>query len=188
LNSKAELYLQISSKYINHMQELTLAHAHAFFENRLDSLLRKLPPDLKPAWGKMMVEHLAWVIDGAMGNWEVTVVTPEEKLPRVRQFVHSKFAISQNFAHPNMPANGELPPLQTASIEAAIEVFWQKWAEFDAFMAARPDVRTSHVVFGPLNYEEWQFMQFKHVVHHLVQFGLTTLEAEGLQALPPRSA
>ncbi len=174
------------------MQELTLAHTTAFFENKLDSLLRKLTPDLQPAWGKMtahhMVEHLAWVIDGAMGKWEVTVITPEEKLPRVKQFISTNFAISQNFAHPNMPADGGLPPLQTPNIGAAIEAFWQKWTEFDAFMAANPDKRTNHVVFGSLNYDEWRLMQFKHVVHHLTQFGLTTLEEEGLQALPPRPA
>lgn len=172
------------------MQELTQAHADAFFENKLDGLLRKLTPDMQPAWGKMtphhMVEHLAWVIDGAMENWKVTVITPEEKLPRMRQFVYSNFAISQNFSHPNMPADGELPPLKTASIEAAIELFWEKWAEFDAFMAANPDKRTNHVVFGPLNHTEWRFMQFKHLVHHLTQFGLTTLEEEGLASLPPR--
>ncbi|MBI1227484.1 MAG: DUF1569 domain-containing protein [Bacteroidetes bacterium] len=174
------------------MQELTLAHANAFFENKLDNLLRKLTPDMQPLWGKMtphhMVEHLAWVIDGAMGKWTVTVITPEEKLPRMRQFVFSNYSISQNFRHPNMPVDGELPLLNTPSIEAAIEVFWQKWAEFDAFMAANPGMRTNHVVFGPLNYDEWLFMQFKHVVHHLTQFGLTTLEAEGLQSLPPRPA
>ncbi len=172
------------------MQELTHAQADAFFENRLPGLLQKLTPDMQPAWGKMtahhMVEHLAWVIDGAMGKWKVTVITPEEKLPRVRQFIYSNYAISKNFEHPDMPANGELPRLQTAGVEAAIEAFWQKWAEFDAFMAANPDKRTNHVVFGPLNYDEWRFMQFKHVVHHLTQFGLTTLEEEGLQPLPPR--
>ena len=174
------------------MQELTQAQADAFFQDRLDGLLRKLTPDMRPAWGRMtphhMVEHLAWVIDGAMENWEVTVITPEDKLPRMQQFVRSNFAISQNFAHPNMPANGELPLLQTASLEAAIQAFWEKWAAFDAFMAANPGKRTNHVVFGPLNHEEWRLMQFKHLVHHLTQFGLTTLEAEGLQPLPPRPA
>lgn len=172
------------------MQELTQAQANAFFKNKLPGLLQKLTPDMQPAWGKMtshhMVEHLAWVIDGAMENWEVTIITPEEKLPRMRQFVYSNYAISQDFKHPNMPVDGELPPLQTPNIPTAVEAFWQKWAEFDAFMAANPGKRTSHVVFGLLNYDEWRFMQFKHVVHHLTQFGLTTLEEEGLQPLPPR--
>jgi len=174
------------------MQALTLAQANDFFENKMDKLLRQLRPDMQPQWGKLtphhMVEHLAWVIDGALGNWDVTVITPEEKLPRVRQFIYSNYAISQNFQHPNMPPDGELPALQTPSLEAAIELFWEKWAAFQAHMEANPDHHSDHVVFGSLNYDEWRFMQFKHAVHHFSQFGLTTLEAEGLQPLPPRPA
>ncbi|MBO0725855.1 MAG: hypothetical protein J2P52_09665 [Blastocatellia bacterium] len=32
-----------------------------------------------------------------------------------------------------------------------------------------------HPIFGPLNYEEWARMRFKHSIHHLFQFGLIAI-------------
>ena len=58
---------------------------------------KKLTPDMQPLWGSMtpqhMVEHLAWVIDGAMGRWKAIIVTPEEKILKVRPFVYTNYAI-----------------------------------------------------------------------------------------------
>jgi len=31
---------------------------------------------------------------------------------------------------------------------------------------------TLHPVFGELNFEEWILLHYKHVTHHLKQFGL----------------
>ncbi len=167
------------------MQELSLAHANAFFENQLDGLLKKLSPDHQPLWGGMtpqhMVEHLGWAIDGAMERWKATIVTPEEKIPKVRPFLYTNYAIRPHFKHPNMPADGELPALRQPSIEAAVAEFWQRWEEYNQFSKAHPGLLTDHVVFGPLNDIEWRLMHFKHVVHHLSQFGLTTIEEQGLE-------
>lgn len=174
------------------MQELTLTQVNAFFENELGGLMQKLTPDIKPLWGRMtpqhMVEHLAWAIEGAMEEWEAVVVTPAEKLPKTRMFLRTNFAIRPHFPHPNMPPDGELPPLRTGSLDLAIQAFWQRWADFNQFMADNPGKQTNHVVFGPLDADEWRLMQYKHVVHHLTQFGLTTNEEQGLELPPARPA
>lgn len=166
------------------MQELTLAHANDFFENQLAGLLTKLTPDLQPLWGRLtphhMVEHLTWAMDGAMERWKAVVVTPAEKLPKFRLFLRSNVAMRPNFQHPAMPPEGKLPALRRPNIEVAIEEFWLRWAEFDQFDQENPGKLTDHVVFGPLNADEWRLIHFKHVVHHLSQFGLTTIEAQGL--------
>ncbi len=172
------------------MQELTLAHANAFFENQLDSLLKKLTPGAKALWGNLtpqhMVEHLTWAIDGAMERWTTPVITPADKLPQLRRFLTSNIAMRHHFQHPAMPPEGSLPPLRTPSLEAAIAEYWQRWDDFKAYYAANPGMTSMHVVFGLLNEEEWRLIHFKHVVHHLSQFGVTTVEAHGLMLPPAR--
>ena len=34
-----------------------------------------------------------------------------------------------------------------------------------------PAAKTSHPVFGDLDFEEWVLLHYKHVTHHLKQFG-----------------
>ncbi|MCC6725767.1 MAG: DUF1569 domain-containing protein [Saprospiraceae bacterium] len=170
------------------MQELTLAHANAFFENELESLLKKLSPTTTPLWGSLtaqhMVEHLAWAIDGAMERWTTPVITPEDKLPAFRRFLTSNVSMRPHFPHPAMPTQGELPALHTANLEASIAEFWERWREFEAYCEANPNMATNHPVFGPLNPTDWRLIHFKHVVHHLSQFGVTTVEEQGL-VMPP---
>jgi hypothetical protein len=172
------------------MQELTLAHANAFFETQLDGLLKKLTPQTKALWGSLtpqhMVEHLTWAIDGAMGRWTTPVITPADKLPQYRRFLTSNLSMRHHFPHPAMPPAGNLPDLRTPGLEAAIAEFWERWEEFKASYAANPDQTANHVVFGPLNEDEWRLMHFKHVVHHLSQFGVTTVEEQGLVMPPPK--
>jgi hypothetical protein len=172
------------------MQELTLAHANSFFENELGDLLEKLTPADKPLWGNLtpqhMVEHLTWAIEGAMEHWTTSVVTPTDKLPQFRRFLTSNMSMRHHFQHPAMPQEGGLPKLNTPSLEAAVEEFWRRWGDFSAYFAANPGKVTNHVVFGPLNEEEWRLIHFKHVVHHLSQFGITTIEKHGLTMPPAR--
>ncbi|MCU0345583.1 MAG: DUF1569 domain-containing protein [Saprospiraceae bacterium] len=172
------------------MEELTLAHANAFFEKKLPGLLELLTPEHQPLWGHLspqhMVEHLTWAFDGAMGRWKATVVTPEDKLPRYRRFLYTNVAMQHHFPHPQMPPVGVLPALRQPDLSAALAEFWQRWAEYDQFSLDNPGVVVDHVVFGPLTPDEWRLMHFKHLVHHLSQFGLTTVEEQGLVMPPPR--
>lgn len=166
------------------MQQLSLDQINTFFVDQLPDLLQKLKPDVKPIWGNMtpqhMVEHLTWAMDGAMERWKATIVTPAEKLPKLRAFLYSNIAIRPHFQHPAMPQNGELPVLQMPSLDGAIEEFWQRWAEYEQYRQNNPNKLSDHVVFGTLNHDEWRFMHFKHVVHHLSQFGVTTVAEHGL--------
>ncbi len=165
------------------MQELTLAHANDFFENHLDGFLKKLTPDLRPLWGKMtsqhVVEHLAWVVGGSAGKWTSPVFTPAEKLPKYRLFVYTNIAIKPGFNTPLLDP-GELPALALPSLDDAVEDFWQAWADFEGFFLQNPKLTPNHPVFGPLSGDEWRRFHFKHAVHHLAQFGLTTVGAHGL--------
>jgi hypothetical protein len=48
---------------------------------------------------------------------------------------------------------------------AEVNYFFQLYAD-------EPEMTAVHPVFGELNYEEWVRLHYKHVTHHLRQFGL----------------
>ena len=57
-------------------------------------------------------------------------------------------------------------------MEAAINELQKSINEFVEHFAADKNITTTHPVFGPLNFEEWVLLHYKHVTHHLRQFGL----------------
>jgi hypothetical protein len=46
--------------------------------------------------------------------------------------------------------------------------------ELERFLSARDDSARlfTHPIFGALNHEEWHRTHYKHLHHHLLQFGL----------------
>jgi oxepin-CoA hydrolase/3-oxo-5,6-dehydrosuberyl-CoA semialdehyde dehydrogenase len=73
-----------------------------------------------------------------------------------------------------------LPPLKCRDFESAVEQFFQEWKAFEEFWKNHPGASLNNAVFGPLTADEWRLFHFKHIVHHLAQFGITTVEAHGL--------
>ena len=43
---------------------------------------------------------------------------------------------------------------------------------FIAHYSSEPEDLSPHGYFGMLNYEEWIYFHYKHLEHHLMQFGL----------------
>jgi len=44
--------------------------------------------------------------------------------------------------------------------------------EFVEYFKNAPGKKTTHPVFGPLDFNEWVLLHYKHVTHHLRQFGV----------------
>lgn len=172
------------------MQELPLSQVNDFFENHLEPLVGELRPGMQPLWGQMSpqhaIEHLSFTLKGAAGVIQVPIHTPEDKLPRVRMFLLNNVLILPNFKSPILDPD-TLPPLKNIGLAEAIAEFWTDWANFIAFFKANPGATTAHAVFGMLNEEEWRRFHFKHFVHHLSQFGVTTQGAHGLVPPPPKN-
>jgi oxepin-CoA hydrolase/3-oxo-5,6-dehydrosuberyl-CoA semialdehyde dehydrogenase len=168
------------------MQELTLAQANDFFENHLDAILEKLQPGLTPLWGRMSpqhaIEHLAWTLRASNGKEHFAVFTPVEKLPKFKQFLHHNLAIMHNYKSPIMDKE-QLPALKHADLATAVEAFRAEWSAFEAFFKNNPAATPNNAVYGALTEEEWRRFHFKHFVHHLAQFGVTTSEAHGLTSV-----
>ena len=148
--------------------------ATAFLQKKVPSLLAQLQPDTPGRWGKMTpqhaVEHLSYVVKLSNGRATMPQATPEEQLPRYREFLRSDRPFRENTVSPVMPP--EPLPLRYPDLETAKAKVQAELEEFYRYFAAHPDARTVNPVFGPLTREEWERFHVKHFTHHLRQFGL----------------
>ena len=136
--------------------------------------LRDLKPSTPPQWGLMtaqhMVEHLAFVLRAANGKLKVEVITPEEKLPKMKAFLQTDNPLPKNFKLPLLP---EKPgSYECKNLYEAIEMLEKEIVDFKNHFAADQDKIEAHPTFGHLNYGEWESFQNKHFAHHFEQFGI----------------
>lgn len=136
--------------------------------------INHLSADTQPFWGKMnvqqMVEHVTGFFKVSTDELHFPIVTPEEHLPKFKEFLLSDKQFRENTKAPVLPEEPlpvAEPDLTTAKLHLkdAIENFF-------TFYEIHPDKKIPHPVFGPLNFEEWILLHYKHVAHHARQFGL----------------
>jgi hypothetical protein len=146
-----------------------------FLKHRLVPLLKKIPSDTAPAWGKMtlqqMIEHFADSTRIASGKTVYTEIhTPEERLEKMREFLMSEKPFKENTANPLLP---EIPaPVKNPSIELALK---ELETEIDYFFSVFQKNKlqvTRNPFFGDLNFEQNVQLLHKHALHHLRQFGV----------------
>ncbi len=146
----------------------------AFLKGELQRLLTGLSKDAKGKWGVMnaqeMVEHLADFFDVSIGKIKFDVVTPEEHLPKYREFLYSDKLFRENTKAPSNILGENPHPLRQPSLEKAISYLQKSVSEFFNYFEQHPNGRTNHPVFGSLNFDEWVLLHYKHVNHHLRQF------------------
>ena len=152
------------------------AEKEQFLKHRFVALLKQIPSDTPPYWGKMtlqqMIEHFADSVRIASGKTVHTdIVTPEEHLQKYRDFMLSDKPFRENTPNPLMP---EVPaPVQSRSAEEALK---ELQADIDYFFAVfeKNNLQvTRNPFFGDLNYDENVHLLYKHALHHLKQFGVT---------------
>jgi Protein of unknown function (DUF1569) len=139
-------------------------------------LVKKLPADKTGKWGKMnaqqMAEHVAAFFYVSSEKIKFDLVTPREHLPKFKEFLLSDKQFRENTKAPLNVIGEEPMPLRYATMEEAIENLSKSIAAFEAYFKNDPDKKTTHPVFGELNFEEWVLLHYKHVTHHLRQFEL----------------
>ena len=154
------------------MQEQKLA----FIKNDFFSLLGNISADTKANWGKMnaqqMVEHVAAFFNVSTEKIKFDLVTPEEHLPKFKEFLLSDKQFRENTKAPANVIGEEPLPLRYGSFEEAVEKLHQSVDHFEAYFKNDTGKKTIHPVFGPLNFDEWVLLHYKHVTHHLRQFGI----------------
>ena len=152
-----------------------------FLRNRFVVLLRLIPSDTQPRWGKMtlqqMIEHFADAVRIASGRTVHTnILTPAENLQRMRDFVMSDKPFRENTPNPLM---SEVPaPVRQPSIEEAIRELKSELDYFFQYFASAPLAVTRNPFFGDLNFDQNVQLLHKHALHHLRQFGMEEVEGQ----------
>lgn len=145
-----------------------------FLRTKLVFLLQKLSTDTKPLWGKMnvrqMIEHFTDVTMVANGKLRLPIVTPADKLQKVRDFMMSDKPFKENTKSPVLPE--EPLPLKKHTKEAAIGKLQEEIIYFFEAFEKDPAMKTTHPVFGELDFEMNIQILHKHALHHLRQFGI----------------
>lgn len=148
----------------------------SFLENDLFSLLADINVDTAAKWGKMnaqqMIEHLVDFFNVSVEKIIFPVVTPEEHLPKFKEFLLSDKQFRENTKAPSSVLGEDPLPLRCADIETAKQRLKNAVQDFIAYFNEQPGRITNHPAFGPLNYDEWIQLHYKHVTHHLRQFGI----------------
>ena len=146
----------------------------AFISNKLIVLLNDLPAVAVGRWGKMngqqMVEHLSGFFKVSTGKLKFPLVTPIDHLPKYIDFLYSNKDFRENTKAQILPE--EPLPVKFTNIKESLAELEEEVKIFNDIFLKKETLITQHLVFGNLNYEEWVLLHYKHVTHHLRQFGL----------------
>lgn len=147
-----------------------------FIKHTMFPLLEQLQEDTSAVWGKMnarqMLEHMSDIFLVSAGRKHFQLITPEEQLPRYKEFLYSEKIFRENTKAPLTIIGEEPAPMKTASLKDAFGQLQHSVAAYFQHFKDNPGATTMHPVFGLLTYEEWILLHYKHVTHHLRQFGL----------------
>ena len=148
----------------------------SFLQGGLFDLLKNLHAGSTSRWGKMnaqqMIEHTADFFDVSAEKLHFDLVTPPEHLPKYKEFLLSDKDFRENTKAPASVLGEEPLPLKHACIGDAIKSLHTSVAGFMDHFKSDPLKTTLHPVFGPLDFNEWVLLHYKHATHHLRQFGL----------------
>ena len=147
-----------------------------FIQTRMFLLLGNLQPGATGKWGRMtgqqMVEHLVFIFGASSGKVKTTLLIPEEFLPKAVDFLWSEKEFRENTKAPEGLIPEEPQPLQYANMPEAITALKREVGYFINYFTTQPGIKVLHPSFGELDYEGWIQLHYKHVTHHLKQFGL----------------
>lgn len=147
-----------------------------FIKEEMFLLLNNLSADAKAKWGKMnaqqMVEHVTGFFNISLEKLKFDIVTPEEHLPKYKEFLYSDKEFKENTKAPLSVLGEEPLPLHYPSLAIAMQKLQQAVQGFVNYFKNEPGKKTLHPVFGMLNFDEWVLLHYKHVIHHMKQFNL----------------
>lgn len=141
--------------------------------NEVISKIDALTPQLQPQWGKMNVAQML-----AHLNVMYELVYEPEKFPKssgFEKFMIKLFAKNQVVGEKPYPKNGRTAPIFIISDERDFEKEKERLKNYitqtQSLGASNFEGKESHS-FGKLTSKEWNNMFYKHIDHHLTQFGV----------------
>lgn len=148
----------------------------AFITTAFPALVKAASPTTVASWGKMnfqqMIEHVSDFFKVSTNKIQLPFVSNAEHLPKLREFLLSDKPFRENTKAPAAIIPDEPLPVRNESIEVAISKLEKQINDFVVYFEQHKDAVTKHPVFGPLNFNEWILLHYKHVQHHCKQFGL----------------
>lgn len=131
----------------------------------------KLTPNSKALWGKMtvdqMLSHCIAPLDVALGNTELK--KPNFIFALMGRMMKNKVVNASEFKK-NSPTAPSFIRKETYDFEATKNELNSKIAEFTKGTSTIKCEK--HPFFGEMNADEWDKLQWKHLNHHLEQFGV----------------
>jgi hypothetical protein len=98
----------------------------------------------------------------------------EERLAyRKMRFFEKDTPFPRNFRVdfvPEEPNSVHFPNIEDAKMQ-----LFNQLQRFDDYFTEHPGIKTTHAVFGDLNFDEWVQNHARHFRHHLMQFGLVEI-------------
>ena len=147
-----------------------------FIKETFLALLQQANSGTASKWGKMdfqqMLEHVADFFQVSTQKQHYPFVSPPEHMPKLKEFLMSDKPFRENTKAPTSIIGEEPLPYRYASVDEAMQEVIAEVNYFFQLYADEPEITAVHPVFGELNYEEWVRLHYKHVTHHLRQFGL----------------
>lgn len=134
------------------------------------SRINKLTPNTKAEWGKMtvdqMLKHCTAAIEIAYGEKEIKV----NLMMKILGLLVKNKIFNSDFQH-NSPTAQEFVFTDTYEFEATKNVLIQKFSRFSNEGKSAITVM-NHPFWGKMSYEDWDKLMWKHMDHHLRQFGV----------------
>ena len=132
--------------------------------------INQLTSETEGLWGKMnvdqMFKHCSAAIDVAFGEKEVKVSLMMKILGRVAK----NKVLNNEFWH-NSPTAKEFVFIETYDFEASKKEFIERFSRFSN--EGKSAIKTmNHPFWGKMTYEDWDKLMWRHVDHHLRQFGV----------------
>lgn len=138
------------------------------------AFLQNLSAEAKGNWGVMngqqMVEHFTDAILTAAGKIKLPLLTPEERLPKMREFLFSDAPFQENTKNPLL--NEQPPAPRSTDMSIAVSELQRALETFVAEYRDDPSKEIINPFFGPLDFNGQVQLLHKHALHHLKQFGL----------------
>lgn len=156
------------------LQRIAMTTKADFLKYEFVSLIRTIPAETPPQWGKMslqqMVEHFSDSMRIASGvSLHTEILTPTENLQRVREFMMSDKPFRENTN--NVLLSETPPPVRNKTMDAALDELQKEIDYFFVVFEEKRQQSTRNPFFGDLTFEENVQLLNKHAAHHLRQFG-----------------
>lgn len=133
--------------------------------------IQKLRPDAAPLWGRMNATEM--LLHCNRINESLLNATPAQKGTGIKQYVARLLVL---YLLPDFPKNARTPKRNDTKGQVDASAFNEQRQTFidliRRFPSHQKPIELPHPYFGDLNTVQWGLAGYKHVHHHLRQFGV----------------